>query len=48
MERQFDTTLYFACDGSDLGFHKVEIVKQLLAARAEIEATDAKDSTLSL
>ena len=39
------TCLHFACDGSDKGFKRKDIVEKLLDNKAELEARDAKGNT---
>ncbi len=39
------TPLHFACSGSDIGFHMLEVVIELLDQRADIEAKEANDNT---
>ena len=39
------TCLHFACDGSDKGFKRKDIVEKLLENKAELEARDAKGNT---
>ena len=39
------TCLHFACDGSDKGFKRKDIVEKLLEKKAELEARDAKGNT---
>ena len=39
------TALHFACEGSDVGLKKLDVVKILLGRRANVEARDAKGNT---